>query len=540
MSSNANNIIFSNESERGVISGILHDPNERMDIVVEQVPEGAFYHLANLAAFEVLQDMRRAGTPIDPVTFTNRARELAKLDAIGGEAAINDLYAHRPPGHHFMAYLRTLKEKRAARLVIEVCDRFREMAYTPGTDPAEMVDLFQKDALTINLERDERGPRHISEVLASIDAQIDKRLEMLANNQQIAGYPFGLPRLDHLCQGLEPEDRLIIAGLSNTGKTALLVQMVRSFIEQGLPGLVFMLDGSAESFVMRLYAAIADVPQNHLKTGFGLSKGGGPARDRLKQARAYLEQQGIFIDDRPALSIQQITSKTRRLAKTHGIKWNAIDFFGNGTVPGFAPNDKVGMLTAFSKAWKQGVLDMVRAGLPVPSILLAQVVADQVDEGEIPPCAPHIIKDCKAAYEDATKVIALSREFRDLPTLKEKELRIPDSDRNAAPPLAEGEQIIVATMAKSKDGALGNVWLRMKGDVMQWSDINPHSRLADSSINKAARLKRHEEQGGPPPVAPPKPRIGTGPSMYGPLKITRPDRPPQKGEYMQAPKEDEP
>jgi len=220
--------------------------------------------------------------------------------------------------------------------------------------------------------------------------------------------------LDHLTQGLEPEDRMIIAGLSNTGKTALLVQMVRAFIEQGLPGLVFMLDGSAESFVLRLYSAVADVPQNNLKTGYGLSKGGGPARDRLKRARAYLECQGIFIDDRPALSIQQINAKTRRMAKTHGIRWNAIDFFGNGTVPGFAPSDKVGMLTAFSKAWKQGVLDMVRAGLAVPSILLAQVAADQVEEGDIPACAPHIIKDCKAAYEDSTKVIALSREFRSL------------------------------------------------------------------------------------------------------------------------------
>jgi len=126
--------------------------------------------------------------------------------------------------------------------------------------------------------------------------------------------------------------------------------------------------------------------------------------------------------------------------------------------------------------------------------------------------------------------------------LKEKELRIPDSDRHAALPLAEGEQIIVATMAKSKDGALGNVWLRLKGDVMQWSDLNKNSRLGDSSVNKMNRLKRQEEQGGdaPPAPQPPKPRVGTGPSLAGKLQISRPQRPPQKGEYMQAPKEEEP
>lgn len=331
---------FSNEAECGVISGVLHDPVERMDVVQEQVPEnddgegGAFYHAANRAAFEVLKDLRSTGRPIDPVTFTTRAREMDKLQAIGGENGVNALYAHRPPAHHFMAYLQTLKAYRARRHQIKVCHAGLEAAYDLANDPASMVDVFQKEALQISMEHDERGPRHIKEVLASIDDQLDKRLEMLGNNQQIAGFPFGLPRLDHYAQGLEAEDRMIIAGLSNTGKTALLVQVVRSFIEQGLPGLVFMLDGSAESFVMRLYAAVADVPQSNLKTGYGLSKGGGPARDRLAEARRYLEKQGLFIDDRPALSIQQINAKTRRMAKTHGIRWNAIDFFGNGTVPG--------------------------------------------------------------------------------------------------------------------------------------------------------------------------------------------------------------
>jgi replicative DNA helicase len=530
---------FSNESERGVVSGILQHPMERMDIVVEQVPEGAFYHAANAAAFEVLLDMRQAGRPIDPVTFTNRARELNKLQAIGGETAINELYAHRPPNHHFMAYLRTLQEKRALRLVIETCNRHLEQAYTPGVDPVEVIDMLQKDALLIALDRDERGPRHIAEVLDEIDANTAAAEERLKNNVQLAGWHTGLPRVDHVSQGLEIEDRYVIAGLSNTGKTARLTHMVRAFIEQELRVLIFMLDGSAASTIIRLYAEVADVPVNTIKTGYGLMEHSQEKKQRLKKAKDWLKDKGVFIDDRAGLSIQQINATTRRYKKLHGVQLTAIDFFGNITCPGFAASDRVNMLTAVSKAWKQGVLDA-----KVPSIMLAQVTAEHVKEGQIPPCSPHIIKDCKSLFEDATKVEALSREFRTLDDLRRDELRIPDTDRQAAV-LHEGEQIIVHTMAKSKDGALGHVWTRFAGAVMRFSDLNPSSRLGDSSINKLNRLRKEApplQQGTldavPAPVAPPKPVFRpTGKSMHGPLKITRPERPPQPGEFMQEPEE---
>lgn len=530
---------FSDASERAVLSGILHDPAARMDMVQEQVPDGGFYHAANAAVFEVLLDLRRSCKPIDPVTLVTRAAEMEKMAVIGGESTINELYAHRPPAHHFASYLRSLQEYRGRREIIRVCNEAQERAYDLSSNPAEDLDLFQKEALTISLDADERGPIHIKPVLDEEDRLLKAKLADLSNNNQIAGFPFGLPRLDHLMQGLEDEDRFIIAALSNVGKTGLLVEIAFSFIKQGLPGLIFMLDGSAGSFIRRLWARVSGVSQHAIKTGYGLSKGGETSRAKLEEARLWLEQQGIYIDDRAGLSIQQINATTRRYAKTKGIRWNAIDFFQNGTVPGFTARELTPMLTAFSRAWKAGVLDMKKIGRPVPSILLAQVV-DEVGEGEIPPCAPSIIKHCRAAFEDATKVCALSRELREMSVLKEKEFRIPDLDRNAAPPLMEGEQLIVATTAKTKDGALGNVWLRLSGETWTWRDFNPGSRLADSRVNSAARFKRHEEQGGPPPVAPPKPRIGAGPSMHGPLKITRPDRPPQKGEYMQAPKEDEP
>lgn len=480
---------FSDEAERGVLAGLVHDPVNRMDAFSEKLPDGAFYYPANGAFYEVLQDLRSAGKVIDSITVTNRARDMKKLEVIGGEDAVSSIYAFRPSGLHFDSYVRILQEKRAARAVNELCDRMKSRIAEPSSDVVEIIDELQKEALSISLERDERGPRHISEVLDKIDANTAAAEERLKNNIQIAGWHTGLPRLDHYAQGIELDDRYVILALSNTGKTARLTCMVHAFIEQELRCLIFMLDGSAESTIIRLYAEVADVPVNAIKTGYGLLEHTREKKTRLIKARMWLQDKGIFIDDRAGLSIQQINATTRRYKKQHGIHLTAIDFFGNVTSPGFAAHDKVNMLTHVSKAWKQGVLDN-----KVPSIMLAQANTEHVLVGKIPPSAPHIVKDAKVLFEDATKVEVLSREERTLDDLKASELRIPDSDRLAAPHLGEGEQLIVHTMAKNKDGSLGHVWTRFNGPVMRFRDLNPASRLGDASINKAHRVKKQQEE----------------------------------------------
>lgn len=482
---------FSEEAERGVLSGLVHDPVNLLDELAEKLPAGAFYYPANEAFYEVLCDMRWGGKAIDSITFTSRARDLQRLEVIGGENAVYEIYSFRPTPFLWQQYVRILQEKRALRELLSICGSATAKAAEPGADVVGLIDEFQKNALGLSLERDERGPVHVKEVLEKIDQCTAEAAERLRNGQQIAGWHTNLARLDHLTHGLERDDRYVIAGLSNTGKTARLTHMVRAFLEQGLRGLIFMLDGSAASAIIRLYAEVASVPVSSIKTGYGLKEHSGEKKGRLAEARAWLSAKGLFIEDTAAMSIMQINAVTRRFKKKHGIDFTAIDFFGNITCPGFPLNDRVNMLTAVSKAWKQGVIET-----GVPSIMLAQVNAEHVHEGRIPACAPHIIKDCKALYEDCTKMEALSREHRGLDELKEKELRIYDVDRSSAPWLDEGEQIIVHTVAKNKDLSLGHVWSRFNGALMRFRDLNPAARLADSSINKEARLRKQKMEDG--------------------------------------------
>jgi replicative DNA helicase len=545
-------MLFSNVAERGVLSGILHDPVERFDVVLEQVPEGGFYFEQNIAAFEVLLDMRASHRPIEPRAFVIRAADMGKLQAMGGEQAVNDLVAHRPTTLHFSTYLHTLKEKRAMRQLNAYADWLKGQVYEPGNDPAELVELAQVKVTEISLERGDKDPRHVGEVLDEIDADLKEHMKRADAGHKIAGLETGLARVDEILGGIERGERRVITGLSNAGKTWREMQIVKKVSDQGERVLLFMLDGKDKEAIIRLYADVAGVELGFLLSGTYKLEDRNVRLERLAQAKRELTKRGIFIDD-SAHSIQEINAITRRMVKKQGITGTCIDFFGRCISVGFKLNDKVAMLSSVADQWARCIDDHKGK---LWGVMLAQAHQNDIKVGQAVEKGPGALKDCKTLYDVATKGEGLSRELRDMDTLKSEEKRIPDTDRNAAPPLRADEQIVLNTIIKSKTTRLGEVWIRLMGNMGRITDFDPNAKIGDPRTAAMGRLIKQVEQGAPnygsrdyqgprgrprkdgaapppddelPEPELPKPRTGAGPSMYGPLTITRPNR-PKEGE----------
>jgi replicative DNA helicase len=486
-------MLFSNVAERGVISGILHDPVERFDLVLEQVPEGAFYFDQNAAAFDVLQDMRASKRPIEPRAFVIRATDMGKLQALGGEQAVNELVSHRPTTLHFSSYLHTLKEKRAMRQLNQFGNWLLEQIHEPGNDPAELVELMQVKAMDISLERNEKDPRHVAAVLDEIDADLVEHMKRADEGHKIAGLETGLARVDEILGGIERGERRVITGLSNAGKTWREMQIVKKMSDQGERVLLFMLDGKDKEAIIRLYADVAGVELGFLLSGTYKLEDRAIRLERLAKAKAELSRRGIFIDD-TAHSIQEINAITRRMVKKQGITGTCIDYFGRCTSFGFKSHDKVGMLSSVADQWARCVDDHKGK---LWSVMLAQANQMEIKVGQPMEKGPGSLKDCKTLYDVATKGEGLSRETRDIDTLKTEELRIPDTDRAAAPPLRADEQIILNTIIKSKTTRLGEVWIRLLGNMGRITDFDPMAKVGDPRTPSMARLIRQVDSGAP-------------------------------------------
>jgi replicative DNA helicase len=557
-------LMHSSVAERALLSGILHDPVTWFDVVREQLPEGGFYFEQHEAAYDVLLNMHEARLLIEPRTFTIRSGDLGKTSLIG-EATINEIIAHRPPPLHIQQYLQTCKEKRAMREMLAFSDWVRGQVHEPGNDPATLVELMQVRAMGISLDHNRREPRHISAVLDEIDIDIKEALALADSGRKIRGLETGLVRIDQMLGGIERGDRYLVVGLSNVGKTWRALQMVRCAVEQGERIQIFMRDGKDKEHIIRLYADMAGVELGFLLGGNQKGDERAIRLEKLREAKVKLSQMGIFIDD-SADTIQEQNAIVRRMVKKHGITGTMTDFFGRERAVGFKNSDKTAMLANVAEEWASGI-DSFKGKLF--GIMLAQ--ANQLDfrVGQPLEKGPGSLKDCKTLYDVATKAEGWSEEKRTLEQLKHgdadakpklaPELRIPDLDRNGAPALHADEQILLCSIIKSKNTRKGDVWARLQGDIGRLTDLCPGVRLDTPTSSSFARLAKQIEQGGPnyasrfydgprgrprkdgsaPPVEaddeppeqtafdplPPKVAVGGGPSLHGPLSISRPHRP---------------
>ena len=255
-------IPFSDEAEKGVLSCILQDPVARLDEARNQLALDAFYHPMNLLFYELLLEMSDKRMAIDPPLVTHFARDKGVLDELGGAAAVSELFAFVPISSHFPYYLGILKNKRVQRKVIEVClesiAAVQDVAQSEEAEEeatARVLDVLQRDALAISLEREDRGPAHIGVAGRDVMEATTHALESIHLGKGVTGMAFGLADLDRMTNGLEPGDRIVIGAHSSTGKTAMLMGMARHFaVDYKAPGLIFSLDGMNITLARRVIA----------------------------------------------------------------------------------------------------------------------------------------------------------------------------------------------------------------------------------------------------------------------------------------------
>jgi len=389
---------------------------------------------------------------------------------------------------HFQFYLGILKDKLVLRRIIDVCAAGIHSARLVPKDSKEesaatalALETLQREALAISLEREERGPVHVGEAAKDVMDATTKALESVYLGHGITGLGFGLADLDRMTNGLEPTDRIVIGAHSSTGKTAMLMGVAKHLcVDHEAPGLIFSLDGLNITLARRMIADIADVDITEIRTGVGLHEKDHAKLKRMHAAQKILHGLPLWLDDRPGLTIQQICATARRMKKKHGIQWIAADFYQKIKCPSRRNDaDSVKELTDVSNIWMNLILE-----LNIGGIMLAQLNREQGAKGRP---TQHNVKGCSALFEDATKVILMSRDDRPFEQVKREEQDIPDKDRQMAPPLQLGERLIVADLAKNKDGPTGPVWTRLMGSRTRFQSFVPGKKIYNSTFNKEAR-----------------------------------------------------
>jgi len=345
---------YSDEAEKGVLSAIIQDPEDRIHSVRVDLPAEAFYHEANRICYEQILACADANLPIDVPLLTNRMRDKDLLNRVGGPAALTDLFTFVPSPAHFEHYLKIVRDKWHVRCAIDAHSRAISdlQTFNSADEDRDVRDVILDGEAKVfrvveaTQKGGSAGPVHSAVVVEEVMQHILKLRE--AGIGKLMGISTGWPDVDRAIggQGLEAGDVFVIGARPKMGKTNVLCTMTKSFaVDQGIPTLVLSLEMSRRRLWNRILFGGFGIETTKASNGFlekakgdkspremedeelfgettGMARGD---QENLERGRRLMSKAPLFIHDE-AMNTNDLRATVRLMVRRHGIKVIMLDY----------------------------------------------------------------------------------------------------------------------------------------------------------------------------------------------------------------------
>ncbi|QGR00082.1 replicative DNA helicase [Paenibacillus psychroresistens] len=353
------------ESEQAILGAILIDPRapEAFDFVSDSMRGDEFFLVKHKTIYDAMCELRELNEPVDFITLTARLQDKNQLDIIGSVSYLAELANSTPTAANVMFYVKNVKDKADQRFfIIQARVNLRKAERADGTAEAiaDMQNLTQRIA-DRSVKKVEFTP--IYTALVDCFSTMEKQYYTKAVNG-ITGLPSGYTDLDKMTAGFQKSDLIIVGARPSVGKTAFALNIAQNIgIKTAETVAIFSLEMGIQQLIMRMICAEANVDANKIRTGL-LEPNDW---EKITVGISALSHANIYIDDSPALTVNEIRAKCRRLKKEKGLGLILIDYLqliaGNGKL-----ENRQQEISYISRTLKQ-----IARELEVPVIALSQL-----------------------------------------------------------------------------------------------------------------------------------------------------------------------
>lgn len=298
-----------------------------------------------------------------------------------------------------------------------------------------------------------------------VGAKWKERFKRRASDGGIPGLSTGFDDLDALIAGLNDQNLIIVGGRPSMGKTTVCMNMVEnSAIHNGEPWMVFSMEMPKEDIYERSIASIAGIDFEDLRMG-RLKVGD---LEKLKLAQEKMDNAPLYIDDQPALSLNQVVARATKAKRDYGIKGILIDYLQLMTVAAHFKNNRNEGIGEISRGLKQLARDL---GLPV--IALSQLSRDLERRPNKRPINSDL-RDSGSIEQDADVIMFVYRD----------EVYNPDTEEKGIAELIIGKQ---------RNGPLGTVRLSFANGQSRFENL-ASTKQANRSLASIAKMANTEDR----------------------------------------------
>lgn len=430
---------FAEEAEAGIISAMFKDREVIQDIV-QLVRDTDFYKPENAILFKAILEIDESGQSVDLVTMTNKLRKENLLEKAGGVFYLGQIAAAPSTVYNVKQYVKIVQEKSTMRQLIRISDGIRNRCFDDAEPVESILDDAERLVLDISKQRQRNDVTRVDEI---VPTNLEKIEEAAKQEDEITGIPSGFIDLDHMTNGWQRSDLIILAARPAMGKTALCLNMAaNAAIDYHYPVAIFSLEMSKEQLVMRMLAAAARIDQKRLRTGQLNPDEWGAFMQKI----GPLTSAPIYIDDTPAITIRELRAKARRLQSREGdLGLILVDYLQLMGGSGNSENRQQ-EVSEISRSLKA-----LARELNVPIIALSQLSRTVEQTKDKRPQLSHL-RESGSLEQDADIVLFIHRE----------EYYNEDTDRRG---------IADVIIAKHRNGPTGTVELAFQNELTRFDNL---------------------------------------------------------------------
>ena len=259
----------------------------------------------------------------------------------------------------------------------------------------------------------------------------------------------GFTELDKITFGWKKGELIVIGGRPAMGKTALAISLARNIAILNRTSIAyFSLEMSTVQFMNRFLSNVSNVEINHAELYSEKEQA------LLDDAEKIIEDAPIFLDDTPALSIQELRTKASRLVREHQVKLIIIDYLQLMNTSGMSYSNREEEVSVITRSLKALAME-----LNIPIIALSQLNRRENCEG-IDGKRPQLsdLRESRTIEQDADMICFIHR--------PEYYRIFQDEKGNDLHGMAE---IIVA---KNRNGKMGDTLLKFSSQIARFDNIS--------------------------------------------------------------------
>lgn len=393
--------------EEAVLGACLLESEAVSKLLKVVTTKDVFYKMTNQNIFLAISSLSDSGNPVDMLTVSEELTKMGLLEQAGGNFNLVSITSKVNSAANIEYHIRILFEKFLKRRLIELSSIIQKEAYSDSSNVFELMDNLQ---LSLDSIRTSFVKSHIY-TGAEVAKEMLDLMEEAMNRKGLPGITSGLESCDSVFSGWQAPDLIIAAGRPGMGKTGVTLGFARNAFLAGYAVGIFSLEMSRTQLMHRLVSA-------ELYHTYGVLMSTKEVKDAkfstdqfalVNKATAYLTKTGLYIDDTPALSIQQLRSEAITMVTKFGVKLLIVDYLqlmqGTG-------NNREQEIASIARGLKN-----IAKELSVPIIALSQInravesrggekkptIADLRESGEIEQAADIIFFYYRPSYYGITE-----------------------------------------------------------------------------------------------------------------------------------------